>query len=163
MATNSFGHRYFIVSFIVLNLLVFKIVEVNFKSKKVIYALLFLGLITGNLWIYPKNISQGWDATLGHTPYHSLRLEAINYLDNNNITINEVATFFPNYQTINTIDLSGDFRTFKRFHESHEYVLYSNVFNLSDEDLNILNKNYISIKEFNNFNIYIIIYRLKEK
>ena len=49
--------------------------------------LLLAGLISGNLWIYPRNIAQGWDATLAHVPYYNLRIEAINYLDKNNIEI----------------------------------------------------------------------------
>lgn len=160
-ATNTFGHRYFIVSYIVFNLLAFLIFIEFFKSKKIIYTLLFLGLISGNLWIYPKKISQGWDATLAHIPYHSLRLKAIEYLNTQNIKIEEVASFFPNCATIDLIDYSRDQRKFSKFTGKNKYAFYATVYNLTDEALNILDKDYSILKEFNNFNINITIYILK--
>jgi hypothetical protein len=157
-ATNTFGHRYFIVSYIGFTLLSVLVVFEFYKSKKIIFTFLFLGLLTGNLWIYPKEVSQGWDATLAHIPYHSLRINAINYLDNQHIKIKNVATFFPNYNTLNTIDLSVDTRSFSKFNGKNKYVFYANVYNISDKDLSILNKNYIILKQFSNLNINITIY-----
>ena len=163
LATNSFGQRYFLVSYVGFILLSFLILIENYKSKKIIYAILFFGLISGNLWVYPKKIPQGWDATLAHIPYHSLRLKAIKYLDSENIKIENVATFFPNINTIHNIDLSKDQRKFASFNDTKKYAFYSNVYNLSDENLNKLEKEYTVLKQFNNFNINITIYTLKEK
>lgn len=163
LSTNTFGHRYFIVSYIAFILFSFLILNEFYKAKKSIYLFLFLGLITGNLWIYPREIAQGWDATLAHIPYHKLRLKAINYLDEENIKIDKVATFFPNINSLNNIDLSGDKRSFTKFNGTNKYVFYSTVYNLSDENLNILENNYTILKQFNNFNINITIYTLKEK
>lgn len=162
-STNAFGHRYFIVSFCCLNLLAFSILNSYYFKKKIIYTFLFLGLITGNLWIYPRTISQGWDATLAHVPYHSLRIEAINYLKDNKIKISEVATFFPNLNKLDHIDFSGNQQSFSKFTGKNKYVFYANVFNLTDEEYQILDKNYSRQKEFSKFNISIIIYTLKEK
>jgi hypothetical protein len=159
-ATNTFGHRYFIVSYIGFTLLSVLVVFEFYKSKKIIFTFLFLGLLTGNLWIYPKEVSQGWDATLAHLPYHSLRINAINYLDDQHIKIKNVATFFPNYNTLNTINLSGDTRSFSKFNGKNKYVFYATVYNISDENLSILNKNYIILKQFSNLNINITIYIL---
>lgn len=160
-ATNTFGHRYFIVSFICFILLGFKILIDFFSNKKMVYIILLIGLVSGNLWIYPKHISQGWDATLAHLPYHSLRIEAIQYLDKNNIKLNEVSSFFPNYNSLDLIDLNQDFRSFSKFNGKNKYALDASVYNLSDEDLNILQNNYTILKQFNNFNINIKIYILK--
>jgi hypothetical protein len=159
-ATNTFGHRYFIVSYICFTLLSVLVVLEFYKSKKIISLLLFLGLLSGNLWIYPKETSQGWDATLAHIPYHSLRIDAINYLNDHRIKIENVATFFPNYTSLNTIDLSGDTRSFSKFNGKNKYVFYATVYNLSDEDLRKLNKNYSILKQFSNLNINITIYIL---
>lgn len=161
LATNSFGHRYFIISFIALNILTYRIIINHISKRKIIYSILFLGLFSGNFWIYPKHISQGWDATLSHLPYHSLRNEAINYLNENKIPIDQVDTFFPNYHPINTIDFSDDYRGFKRFSGDNKYVFYSTVYNLSDENLAILDEKYQPTKEFEKLNIKIIIYTLK--
>ena len=162
-STNAFGHRYFIVSFCSLNLLTFSIIKEFYSKKKLIYSLLFIGLISGNLWIYPKSISQGWDATLAHVPYHSLRMNAIGYLDENEIKISEVASFFPNYTTLDLIDFSGDKRSFAKFTGKNNYVLNSTVYNLSDENIKTLESNYTILKEFNNFNITITIHILDTK
>jgi hypothetical protein len=124
--------------------------------------LLFLGLLSGNLWIYPKKISQGWDATLAHIPYHSLRLEGIQYLDDHHIKIANVASFFPNLTTLNNINLSGDTRSFSKFDGKNKYVFYATVYNISDEDLNKLNENYTILKEFNKLNINVTIYILNK-
>jgi hypothetical protein len=159
-ATNTFGHRYFIVSYIGFIIFSFLLIAEFYKSKKTIYFFLFLGLLSGNLWIYPKKISQGWDATLAHIPYHSLRLEAIDYLNKEHLEIKEVASFFPNYTTLDFVDFSGDQRSFSKFNGKNKYVFYATVYNLSDKELNKLDKNYAILKQFNNFNIHIIIYIL---
>ncbi|TMM31425.1 hypothetical protein FDT66_05525 [Polaribacter aestuariivivens] len=158
MATNAFGHRYFIISFSCLTLFAFLLISQFYQHKKIIYTFLFLGLITGNLWIYPKEISQGWDATLAHLPYHSLRLSAIDFLNEKDINIEEVATFFPNINSIDAIDFTGDKRSFSKFNGKNKYVFYATVYNLSNEELKILKNNYTILKQFNNFNINITIY-----
>jgi hypothetical protein len=160
--TNPFGHRYFIASYIFLTLLAFLILNQYFrKNFKIIYFTLLLGLITGNLWIYPKEIAQGWDASLAHVPYYNLRLNAIKYLDEHKIPIKNVATFFPNETAIDDIDFSGDLRSFSTFNGKNKYVFFSNVFNLKDETYKILDNNYTVIKQFKNKGIYITIYKLK--
>lgn len=161
-STNAFGHRYFLVSYICLYLITILFIEtINFK--KIIFTLLCLGLISGNLWEYPKRISQGWNATLGHVPYHSLRIKAIKYLNSEKIEISNVASFFPNYNTIDLIDFFGDLRSFSKFSSKNKYVFYSNVYNLTDEEYDSLDENYIEIKRFQKFHIFIAIYQLKIK
>jgi ABC-type enterochelin transport system ATPase subunit len=71
-----------------------------------------------------------------------------------------VATFFPNYTLLNTIDLSGDTRSFSKFNGKNKYVIYATVYNISCEDLSKLDKNYSILKQFNNLNINITIYIL---
>lgn len=161
LTTNSFGHRYFIVSYIVLTLLAFVILSTFYKRKKIIYSFLLLSLITGNLWIYPRNIAQGWDATLAHLPYYNLRTEAINYLDKKSIEIEDVGTFFPNVTKIDNVDLSGDMRSFTSFNGQNNYLFYSNVYNLSDEEYEIIDTKYTLVKQFNKFNIDVNIYKHK--
>ncbi len=163
ISTNTIGHRYFIVSYILFITLSFRLIMSFYKRKKIIYTFLFLGLITGNLWIYPKEISQGWDATLAHIPYHSLRLKAINYLNKQDINIEEVASFFPNLTKLDFVDFKGDTRSFQQFNKKNKYVFYATVFNLSDDELKSLENDYTILKEFNNFNIAINIYILKEQ
>jgi hypothetical protein len=142
--------------------LTFSILTDYFSNRKLLYSLLLIGLITGNFWIYPKRISQGWDASLAHIPYHNLRKDAINYLDNKNINISKVASFFPNKTTLDDIDFSKNRKAFTTFTGNNKYVLYSTVYNLSDEQYDLLEKNYSVLKQFNKFNINITIYILNK-
>ncbi len=160
-STNPFGHRYFLTSFILLNFLSFYILTNLYKHKKIIYILMLSFLISGNLWIYPRNIAQGWDSSLAHLPYHNLRKEAIHYLDKNNIKVQKVGTFFPNSTTIDNIDFNNDYRLFKHFNGENEYILFSNVYNLTDKEYNSIDNKYILIKSFSKNNIYVNLYKLK--
>ena len=162
IATNAFGHRYFIVSYIAIILLAFIILKEFYIKKRIIYVVLCMGLLTGNLWMYPKNISQGWNATLGHLPYHALRVEAIDYLNKNNINIEEVASFFPNYNIVDYIDFKGDKRSFSKFNGTNIYVFYASVYNLTEEEQKSLANHYSVLKQFHKFNTTIKIYILKE-
>ena len=162
LSTNPFGHRYFLVSYIFITLVAYLFL-IQFKHKRLLYSLLFFGLITGNLWIYPKRISQGWDSTLAHLPYHFLRIETINYLDHEKIPIKHVASFFPNVTKIDNIDLSGDLREFEKFTKDSEYVFYSNIFNLTDEEYDILENEFKEIKRFTNYKIYVSILKSVKK
>jgi hypothetical protein len=162
ISTNTFGHRYFIVSYITFTLLAFTILQHRYKSKKTLFSLLLFGLVSGNLWVYPREISQGWDATLAHIPYHSLRIEAIDYLNKEKIDVDKVASFFPNLTTLDNIDFRGDQRSFENFNTVNKYVFYSNVYNLTDSEYEILDTNYRILQEFNKNNITVIIYILKE-
>lgn len=157
LSTNSFGHRYFIISYSCFILIAFLIVLEFKRYKRGIFILLWLGLISGNLWIYPEKISQGWDATLAHTPYHQLRKEAIKFLDFEEIDFKQVGTFFPNYNTIDEIDFTNDQRSLVHFNKKNNYVFYSNVYNLSDDDHLFLEKNYREIKRFQRFGVSILI------
>lgn len=161
LSTNPFGHRYFIISYIVLNLMVFLILIHFYKKRKALYILFVLALITGNLWIYPKKIAQGWDASLAHVPYYTLRDQAIKYLDNENIPIEKTASFFPNLCTIDEVDLNNDQRRFEQYNEHNAYIFYSNVYNLSDAAYDDLDKNYTIIKQFKKFRIHIYILKRK--
>jgi len=161
-STNAFGHRYFLVSYISFILMAFLILQQLKVQKKIVYSLLFIGLFTGNLWIYPEKVSQGWDATLAHIPYHSLRTEAIHFLDQEQIHFEEVGTFFPNYNTQDQIDLNGDHRALLHFNRESKYVFYSNVYNITDEDFDFIQENYTEIKRFISFQIYISILKRTE-
>jgi len=158
--TNTIGHRYFIVSYITIGLLSFLSISYFVKRKKIIYILLLLGLITGNLWIYPRTISQGWDASLAYLPYRNLRVEAMKYMEKEHIQFEETATFFPNDSSpIDNIDLSGNMQSFESYTGKNKYIFYANVYNLTDEQYQNIDKNYSKIKGFTKFNIHIYLYK----
>ena len=159
-AKNLLAHRYLIPFYIIVALLGTQILFSNFVKdihKISLTILWIIFLISGNFWIYPTKIAQGWDSTLAHLPYYSLRLQTIKYLEEKNINFNDVQSFFPNTRTIDLIDLNKDNRNFNTFDGKGKYVIFSNVFNVNDEVYKNLIKSYIVIKEFRNNRVFILI------
>lgn len=148
------GHRYYIPSYLCLGLISFVLIN-KYKIKKIIYAGLLSSLLLGNTIVYSDSFAQGWDASLAHLPYWDLRKNAIEYMDDKQIDISKTASFFPNYTSIDNVDLNGDIRSFIGFSGIETYVFYSNVYNLSDEHLKILSQEYHIIKSFEKCNIRI--------
>jgi len=159
-STNEMGHRYFIVAYLASILLAFEVIKQHLFFKQ-LYSFLLLALVTGNLWIYPTGISQGWDASLAHMPYFSLREKAISYLDSTKIPIEQVATFFPNESSIDDVSLNGDKRSFTAFTDSSKYVFVASVFNLSDKDLSTIETSFFPLKTFQKNRITVSILQRK--
>ena len=139
------GHRYLLPIFVALNLVFFVLIaksEFTERTKKILLGLSMLGLATGNLWIYPDKVSQGWDSTLAHLPYYHLRNNMLQYLGDNNIPLAEVGTAFPDIGALKYRDLSDQEEGMhtKNLQKSN-YILYSNVMNdFTDEEIDSLNR-----------------------
>jgi hypothetical protein len=131
------------------------------KLKITLISLWLVSITTGNLWIYPEKIAQGWDSTLGHLPYFKIRKQALEYIDKQGIDFSEVQSFFPNNSSIDDFDLNNDKRQFTDFNNGSEYVIYSNVFNISDEDYGLVKNQYSVIKHFKNGLLYMDICKKK--
>ena len=155
---NLLGHRYLLPIYLSFSLLCACMLFTQEMNKKLRQTLIYLWLIvltTGNLWVYPDGISQGWDSTLVHLPYYKLRQQAVEYIDEQNIDFQNVQSFFPNSSVIDDIDLNHDNRRFIDFNNCSDYVIYSNVFNINDEDYNFIKSHYLVIKQFKKGFLYI--------
>lgn len=121
--------------------------------------------MTGNCWIYPKKIAQGWDATLAHLPYYSLRTKMINFIKQEEIPFAEIGTVFPNVGSFELYELKGEQEGFvKKNFEENNYIFYSNVFNdFSDEELEELDTNWQVIQSYKSLGIEVILYGKKLK
>lgn len=163
-AKNLLGHRYLLPIYLSFSLLCAHILFSEQLNRKLRFALILIWLLsitTGNLWVYPEKIAQGWDSTLGHLPYYKIRKLAIEYVDKRGIDFREVQSFFPNISKIDDIDLNKDKRQFLDFDNRSEYVLYSNVFNVSDEEYDLVRNKYEVIKRFKSGLLYFDICKKK--
>ena len=118
-------------------------------------------MISGNFWIYPDKIAKGWDATIAHIPYYQLRKKMINFIENKDISFNDVGSEVPNTEMIKYIDLSNDNRKFplKNF-DIHRYIFYSNIYNMfTDEEIDELKNNWIVEKEYKCLQVYVRLYK----
>lgn len=125
------NHRYFLPIIVVL---IFSTLDLlyssRFQFKKVLIAGLCIMTISGNLWVYPMGIAQGWDSTLSHYPYYNLSEKVIEYMEEQNIDVRIVGTSFPAKNMISDVCLNDDTRSFKAFDiDNDKYILYSNVMN----------------------------------
>ncbi len=134
------------------------------KIQKVIFSIAFIGLLTGNLWIYPKHIAQGWDATLAHLPYYQLREKMIRYIAEQQIYPATVGTVFPNIGPYGIYDLNEQQVGFvKKDFETNQYFFYATVFNdVSDADFMELAANWEIVKQYDSFGVEVVLYKKRE-
>jgi hypothetical protein len=158
---NPLGHRYFIPSYIALGLLAYKML-LSTKWPRVWFVLLTFALLSGNLWVYPERIAQGWDSSLAHTNYWPARQEALNYMNDNGISPAQTGTFFPNITSNHKIMLDGNHEKFLGFTGEEDYAFYSNVFNLTDEEFLLIEKKYTPIKQFKKTRVKIVLYQKRD-
>ena len=161
---NPIGHRYLMPVMLGFALLVVYTIEQKKGWKKIKKGLLWTLLIfqlSGHFWIYPEGIAQGWDASLAHVPYFDLRQKMIDYLEEENIPLENIGTEFPNNVALSLVDLGPSKQAFanKQFSDQ-SYMFYSTVFNdFSDEEIARLQKDWIKVKEFQKNRIKVILYR----
>lgn len=161
-AKNLMGHRYLLPIYITFSLLTAAFTFSSYVPDKIKNSLIVVWLLiglSGNFWIYPAKISKGWDSTLAHLPYHQLRTQALNYIDSQKINYKDVTTFFPNYYSLDDIDLNNDKRFFNNYTigNNSKYILYSNIFNVDDAVYDDMMKKYKPVKEFKNSGVFIVL------
>lgn len=127
-------------------------------------ALLLVGMLSGNCWLYPRGVSMDWDATLAHLPYHGLRSEMLLFIEQNNIGFQSVGTAFPNINTGENLMLNGDERQFaEKDFSRNEFVLASNIFNdFSEEDFDRLEREWRPVKSVSSCGVWMKLYKRPE-
>ena len=119
-------------------------------------------MLAGNLWVYPRQISQGWDSTLGHLPYYHLREKMMAYLDQENIHLHEVGTAFPNIGPLKYYDPSKNKPGFSEYDlDRDDYIFYSNIYNdFTDEELDrLVSEEWIPQKSLYFYPVEIVLYK----
>lgn len=137
------AHRYLLPFYLALHLFFFSLLEqsqIKSKVKSMLLGFVLLGLASGNFWVYPSGIAQGWDSTPAHWPHFALRKEVISYLDQQSIPLKTVGTTFPEIGPLYWRDLNTRQDGFSPLDlAQNEYVYYSSVMNdFSDEERKLL-------------------------
>jgi len=161
---NLNTHRYLMPVYYFLSALVSYFVFVkleNRRLRKILAVILFAGVLSGNFWTYPDKIAKGWDSTLAHLPYHHLRKKMIRYIDSKNIPFEQTGSEIPNTYPVDYIELNGDKRLFTRADLSqHQYIFYSNVFNMfTDEEIAALKNTWKIEQEYRCLLVRVTLYR----
>ncbi|MBX2876342.1 MAG: hypothetical protein KTR30_29760 [Saprospiraceae bacterium] len=163
-------HRYLLPLFLLITILFFLLLKElpsdqwQTKYKNSLVALVAIGLLSGNLWIYPDRISQGWDSTLAHWPFYDLRSQMHEYLQAEGIPLDEIGTAFPEIGPRKFKDLTENMEGFKEKDlKMDQYILYSNIMNdFSDTELWRLQEEWILIHEVKSRGIRMTLYRRPE-
>lgn len=155
------SHRYLLPSFAVFasisGYLLFTYIK---KYKWLVYGVLLAGLLSGNFWVYPEKIAQGWDATLAHLPYYKLKEQLLQYLNENDIPLDKVGTVTPNKSPLKYVHLTNNNVSFsKKNFEKNKFIFYSNIMNdFTDADIDRLNRHWILIQEYEKMGVFIKLY-----
>lgn len=129
-------HRYLLPPFLLATMLLFQLIKEltsdhwHRRKKHGLVAIISIGLLSGNLWIYPDWLSQGWDSTLAHWPYYELRAEMSDFVQAQEIGMNEIGTAFPEIGPLKYKDLNELKEGYKEKDlRADQYILYSNIMN----------------------------------
>jgi hypothetical protein len=158
------AHRYLLpVTTVMSFAAVFVLLELvkNTFWRKAIAALFITGLLTGNAWVYPKKVAQGWDSTLGHWPYYQLRQDMLDYIAAEQILLEQIGTAFPNNSDLKYIDLKPGIGAFQLFDLTNQnYIFYSNVYNdFPDQAIDELEQDWIVRKRFDRYPVCVVLYQ----
>jgi hypothetical protein len=156
------AHRYLLPVFLSLSLLFISLLSgVSRPKKPWIYALAVVGFLSGNFWIYPTHIAQGWDASLAHLPYYNLRHEALRYMKQKNIPLADTGTAFPEIGALKFRDLSAQEAGLKEKNlATDRYILWSNVMNdFSDAETQQLRERWLVLQRWQAGGITLILYQ----
>ncbi|HJX70963.1 MAG TPA: hypothetical protein VJ346_03395, partial [Bacteroidales bacterium] len=104
---------------------------------------------------------KGWDSTIAHLPFHSLRKKMITYIETSQIPFSAVGSDVPNTYPQKITHLTDDLRFFHlKDLKSDKYVFYSNVINMfSDEEIDELKGQWILEKEYRCMQVKVQLYR----
>lgn len=160
-------HRYLLPLFLLTTVLFFLLIKElpsdtwQTRTKQGLIALLAIGLLTGNLWIYPDRISQGWDSTLAHWPFFGLRQQMREFVQEKNINMEDIGTAFPEIGPLTYRDLNGVKLGYKEKDlRIDQYILYSNIMNdFSDVELWRLQEEWNLVHEIRSRGIKMILYQ----
>lgn len=158
------AHRYLLPFYLALHLFFFSLLEqshIKIKAKSMLLSLALLGLTSGNFWVYPSGIAQGWDSTPAHWPHFALRKEVIKYLDQHEIPLEKVGTTFPEIGPLHWRDLNGRKDGFSPLNLSqNKYVYFSSVMNdFSDEDRKLLYAKWTPVLTLKKAGLFTILFK----
>jgi len=158
------SHRYFLPITMILTVITGYIlyrINLSVKFRNSLYWIMLIGLLSGNFWTYPDTIAKGWDATLAHVPYYSLRNDMLDYIDSRNISFSDIGTEVPNDLPLKYYDLTDDERYIPRKDfNRNKYIFYSNLYNMfTDDEIMTLKKHWIIEKEFRYMLVRVTLYK----
>lgn len=159
------SHRYILPVYLFATIAFIHLLQHLKKSYQYIFiAIISLLLVTGNYWIYPERLSNGWASSLKVLPYFSLKQQLVTYMQAHDIDYNDAASHFPV-----TLHQKDEYLTNNDFYlqdldnlpmDKARYVVHTNVSNMfSVEEMKTLQTEWKLLKEWQKGLVYIRLYR----
>ncbi len=129
--SNPIGHRYFMIIHVgMIFLIISQWKQIAFSKFWV--AITLAAFISGHFWLYPIQLSNGWDVTLQYLSYEKSRKDFFRYISEYDIPPGEIASAFPLFCSQQQTDLTSGERL-KDISEfsirDYSYIAYSPVCN----------------------------------
>jgi hypothetical protein len=167
---NPIGHKYFIVVFLCLNIVVCFLFQ-QFENKKMqllMFSVLTISLISGNFYLYPERFGNGWDSSLKVLPYFDLKEKMDDFIQRQHINPNEVGTQYPLIADKRFSHLADSSYHYTNVWSgpinNYNYFLQTNVINTDiSEQIALVKKDWILLKEYRKGQVYISLYKNNEK
>lgn len=129
--SNPIGHRYFMI--IHAGMLLLIISQWKWIAFRKAWAVIIVAaFISGHFWLYPQQFSNGWDVTLKYISYEKNRKDFFEYISENNIPAEEIASAFPLFCSEQQTNLTTGERLLDISEsgiEDYSYIAYSPVCN----------------------------------
>ena len=153
-------HRYLYPCIAILTLAACSVVIDYGKLKNYVITTVVL-LISGLAWIYPDNISKGWDIMPLHYSYYTHRASILEKMKTDGIDPKQTGAGFPYETASSIIDLSNDSIPFAvQDINTNPYILYSNISNdFSDETIRTLKSSWTPVARSGRWPVYFILYK----
>jgi hypothetical protein len=110
----------------------------SLAKRVIIIIFILLAFLSAHFYVYPEklntSVGYNWDATLAHTKYFSLREEALQFLEQNNMNGYLIGAGFPMYQSFYDTNLEKKWNLqIEKFYpetgRKYNIFIYSNVMN----------------------------------
>ncbi len=133
------AHRYYMPLYIIFIILFVRLLfesGISIRMTNIIFLLGFLSLISGHFWKYPDQIAKGWDSSLAYKPVFSVYKDISKEMENQNITKNDVSSFFPLLSEEKYIFLNENPEKHSTWNNpTATYLLLSNIHNDAPDSL----------------------------
>lgn len=151
---------------VIITLLLLDTIQWKNSTKKIVVVLLCMGLITGNMWLYPATLSRSWDCSLGHFGYYPLRKEFLQFMKEKDIDPSLVITEFPMHKSAAVLDYNlNDTLSYRKLNEVDltevSYLWYSNVCNSLLKQKAYFDTHYNVLKKEKHGQVEMILYKKK--
>ncbi len=165
--SNPISHRYFMFTYLLLIIGVCFILQ-QIKNKKIIYSLVFIFSVfsvSGNLWLYPEQLGNGWDSSLKVIPYFHLKDEMDKFIIDNKIDVAQIGTQYPliaDKKYSHLAETSFYYTNVWSGPITYNYFLFTNVINSDITDqIEKVKTDWQLVKSFSSGEVYVNLYKKK--